>query len=285
MTGRGLEALAAEVGARDVFVFHVLSDERMVNLDGWGRGSGWAGNICLDPETEPFLAAAIENGSASIGPGSPARIFGPYWAEEAVAVRLDGHVVALGGQGVASLPAETLSRAAHRAVDEVSELGPKKQLADKLELAQAELSVATIEASSLGEAAVMLASAAAKALSCEFGAVLLIGEAAEVYLADEGWRPTATRDEVITALTPLIPPAREGLVVEQDLRHSPYAVPPLGFGDGLVSRCTTAFQVGARAGLLTVAHSGSAPRGFTDLCRSVITAMAAVAPLPLSRHD
>lgn len=284
MIGGGLEALAAEVGARDVFVFHVLSDQRMVNLDGWGRGSGWAGNICLDPETEPFLASAIESGRASMGPGSPTRIFGPYWAEEAVAMRLDGHVVALGGPGVASLPAETLSRAANQAVDEVSEVGPKKQLADKLELAQAELSVATIAGSSLGEASVMLASAAAKALSCEFGAVLLADDTVDVYLADEGWRPAATRDEVVTALIPLIPPASEGLVVEQDLRQSPYAVPPLSFGDGLVSRCTTALQIGHRTGLLTVAHSGSAPRGFTDLCRTVITAMAEIAPLPLSRH-
>lgn len=284
MTSGGLEGLAAEVGARDVFVFHVLSDERMVNLDGWGRGSGWAGNICLDPETEPFLASAMENGRAAVGPGSPTRIFGPYWADEAVAIRLNGHVVALGGQGVTSLPPETLSRAADRAVDEVSEVTPKKKLADKLELAQAGLSVATIDAASLAEASVMLASAAAKALSCEFGAVLLIGETMEAHLADEGWRPTATRDEVITALTPLIPPTGEGLVLEQDLRNSPYAVPPLSFGDGLVSRCTAAIRVGDRTGLLSVAHSGSAPRGFTDLCQSVITAMAAIAPLPLSRH-
>lgn len=285
MTGGGLERLAAEVGARDVFVFHILSDQRMVNLDGWGRGSGWAGNICLDPETEPFLATAIENGSAAIGPGSPARIFGPYWADEAVAVRLNGHVVALGGQGVTSLPPETLSRAADQAIDEVSEVTPKKQLADKLELAQAELSVATIDAASLAEASVMLASAAARALSCEFGAVLLIGETVQAYLTDEGWRPTATLDEVITALTPLIPPVSEGLVLEQDLRNSPYAVPPLSFGDGLVSRCTAALRVGDRTGLLSVAHSGSAPRGFTDLCQSVITAMAAIASLPLSRHN
>jgi hypothetical protein len=103
-------------------------------------------------------------------------------------------------------------------------------------------------------------------------------------VADEGWRPTATGDEVITALAPLIAPTGEGLVVEQDLRLSPYAVPPLSFTDGLVSRCTTRLSVRGRIGLLTVCHSGSAPRGFTDLCRDVITAMAAAATLPLSRH-
>jgi hypothetical protein len=280
----GLESLAAGVGARDLFVFHVLSDERMVNLDGWGRGSGWAGNICLDPETEPFLASALANGRAAIGPGSPTRIFGPYWAEEAVAVRLDAHVVALGGQGVTSLPAESLARAADRAVDEVGEIAAKKHLADKLELAQAELSVATIDAGSLEEACHLLASAAAKALSCEFGAVLLFRNPVMLGVADEGWRPTATSEEIVTAMAPLIPPAGDGLVVEQDLRLSAYAVPPLSFTDGLVSRCTARLSVGSRTGLLTVGHSGSAPRGFTDLCREVITAMAAAATLPLSRH-
>lgn len=280
----GLESLAAEVGARDLFVFHVLSDQRMVNLDGWGRGSGWAGNICLDPETEPFLATALADGRASIGPGSPTRIFGPYWAEEAVAVRLDGHLVALGGEGVTSLPAGRLARAADRAVDQVGEVAAKKQLADKLEVAQAELSVATIDAGSLEEASRLLASAAAKALSCEFGAVLLFGDSATVGVADEGWRPTATSDEIITALAPLIPAAGEGLVVEQDLRLSPYAVPPLSFTDGLVSRCTVPLSVAGGSGLLTVGHSGAAPRGFTDLCRDVISAMASAAVLPLSRH-
>lgn len=284
MSTPSLQSLASEVGAQDLFVFHLLSDERLVNLDGWGRGSGWAGNICLDPEIEPFLAAAVDEGRAAIGPGSPTRIFGPYWAEEAVAVRINGHVVALGGAGVASLSKQSITAAAVRAIDRMSEVGAKKQLADRLELAEAELSVATIDASSLDEAARQLASVAAKALSCEFGAVLLLGNEVGLHLADEGWRPAATREETITALTPLIPPSRQGILVEQDLRASPYAVSPLSFGDGLVSRCTVPLHVAGRQGLLTIAHSGSAPRGFTDLCRSVLTAMAAAAPLPLARH-
>lgn len=284
MTAESLEHLAAEIGAVDLFVFHVLSDERMVNLDGWGRGSGWAGNVCLDPETERFLASAMDTGIARMGPGSPTRVFGPYWAEEAVAVRKNGHVVAMGGPGIADLPEERIAETADKAVSAVEEVRTTRRLADKLEISQAELSVATIEAGSLHEAAEHLAHAAARALSCEFGAVLLLADPMTVTIADEGWRPAATTEEIATALIPLIGAVGEELMVEQDLRESPYAVPPISFKDGLVSRCSAPFDVDGRRGLIVVAHSGSAPRGFTDLCRRVAAKMASTATIPLSRH-
>lgn len=279
-----LESLAAELGADDLFVFHVLSDERMVNLDGWGRGSGWAGNVCLDPETEHFLASAITAGTARIGPGSPTRVFGPYWAEEAVAVKMNGHVVALGGRGVTALSQEAVMRAAGHVVEEISAVKANKLLADKLEITEARLSVATVEAESLQSAAALLASMAARSLSCEFGAILLLGDDVTLAVADEGWRSAATNDEVITALLPLIPALVDGILVEQDLRQSPYAVPPLSFGHGLVSRCTVSVNFIDHSGLLTVAHAGSAPRGFTDLCRNVASTMAEAATQTLSRH-
>lgn len=284
MSAESFERLAANLGAKDLFVFHLLSDQRMVNLDGWGRGSGWAGNVCLDPDTEKFLATALENGSAHVGPGSPTRVFGPYWAEEATAVRIDGHIVALGGEGVATLTPEAINQAAAEAIAQVTEVRANKQLADRLELTQAELAVVNIESLSLTEAMHQLASVAAKGLSCELGAVLLLGDDPRAVVADEGWRPVATEDELITALLPLVPATADGIFVEQDLRSSPYAMSPLGFADGLVSRCTVPVTMSDRTGILTVAHAGSAPRGFTDLCRSVASTMGSTAGKILARH-
>ncbi len=284
MTVHNLEALAFEVGAADIFVFHVLSDSRIVNLDGWGRGSGWGGNICLDPETEVFLAEALAGGVARIGPGSPTRVFGPYWAEEAVAFRSDGHVVALGGDGVTRLEDARIAETARQAVDSVRDVRASQRLAAKLEVAQAELSVATIIAADLGTTMKLLARTAAKALSCEFGAVLLLGDPPLIGMADEGWRPAATEDEIAAALMPVAAAASELLFLEQDLRLSPYAVPPVSFDDGLVSRCTVPFEVSGRRGFLIVGHAGSSPRGFTDLCQTVAMTMADSTSLPLSRH-
>lgn len=279
-----LEGLASEVGAADIFVFHVLDEERVVNLDGWGRGSGWAGNVCLNPNTEQFLASALHGRVARLGPGSPTRVFGPYWAEEAIAYRSNGHVVALGGTGVAGLSDIQIEATATRAVEAVQDVRASQRLAAKLEIAQAELSVATIRGKDLQETIDQLARIAARSLSCEFGAVMLLSSRVHMAVADEGWRPAATRDEVVTALMPLVTAVGSDLLIEQDLRESPYAVSPVSFNEGLVSRCTAPFEVADLRGLLIVGHSGSAPRGFTDLCRTVAETMAAVTPLPLSRH-
>lgn len=284
MTGRSLEQLAVNVGAEDIFVFHVLSDDRMVNLDGWGRGSGWAGNVCLDAATEQFLTEALESGLTRMRPGSPTRIFGPYWAAEAVAYRSNGHVVALGGEGVANLTDDQVEQTARSAVESVQDVRASQRLAAKLEIAQAELSVATIRAESLDDALHALARAAARALSCEFGAILLLTDPPTLAIADEGWRPTATPDEVTTSLIPLTAAAEAGLFLEQDLRLSPFGLPPVSFDEGLVSRCTVPFESGGQRGFLIVGHSGSAPRGFTDLCQTVATTMAGASSLPLSRH-
>lgn len=279
-----LERLATEIGAVDIFVFHILSENRMVNLDGWGHGSGWAGNVCLDPETERFLASALDGQTVRLGPGSPTRVFGPYWSEEAVAFRSDGHVVAFGGEGVASLPQAEIETTTAKAIEAVRDVGASQQLAAKLEIAEADLAVAKIQGATLDDTLGQLARTAARALSCEFGAVVLLGDSIQIAVADEGWRPIASRDEIVMALVPLAAAIGEDLIIEQDLRESPYAVSPISFNEGLVSRCTAPFEIADRRGLIVVGHSGAAPRGFTDLCRTVATTMASRSSLPLSRH-
>ncbi|MPZ71406.1 MAG: hypothetical protein GEU71_18065 [Actinobacteria bacterium] len=96
-------------------------------------------------------------------------------------------------------------------------------------------------------------------------------------MADEGWRPTGTEDEVIAALLPLQQAVSEGMLVEQDLSQSAFPYPPLSLQDGLVARCVVPLGPDGDIGVLVLAHAGSAPRGFTSLCQRVASTMGVTA--------
>lgn len=274
MSGDELAVLAEELGITDLFLFEPVAAGRLVNVDGHGRGRGWAGNIEVEPEAEPWLAEALERGMARISFGFPTRAFGPYWASEACAVWTGKHLVVFGGEGTAAIDDDRL-RAAARGVSSVAaEIPVAKRLADDLEVAQASLAVATLAGGSLQSVAKGLAESAAEALGCEFGAVFLYGPPQRVLLADRGWRPAATEDEVASALTPIARAAAAGLQVEQDLDRSPFGYRPLSFADGLVSRCSLGLGPGGSLGMITVAHAGDRPRGFTSLCQRIMVSIA-----------
>lgn len=164
-----------------------------------------------------------------------------------------------------------MAAAASDAAQPVSE---EKIAADEAEVRQALQSLAGLEMGSAEEMARHVASATARALSCEFGAVLLHGPPVRLVLADEGWHPAASDEEIIAALLPLLQVARDGMFVEQDLSQSAFPYRPLSFDDGLVARCVLPLGSGADLGLLVVAHAGAAPRGFTQLCQRVASTMA-----------
>lgn len=42
------QEIAARLGARDIFVFRRLEDDRLFNIGGVGRGAGWAGNVSVN---------------------------------------------------------------------------------------------------------------------------------------------------------------------------------------------------------------------------------------------
>jgi hypothetical protein len=270
------DALARRAGARDLFVLHRVARDRFVNLDGYGRGRGWAGNVTVDPAAEPWLSRVLELGLFRARYGFACRIFGPYWATEAVGVVAGDHVVVLGGSEVASLEDETLVALARDAAEMAGREPVARRLADELEISQAALEVATLTAENPEEAAQGLADRAAAALSCEFGAVLLENPL-RLFLADRGWRPPATEEEVMGALLPLRQVARQGVLVEQDISVSAYPFRPLAFEDGLVARLVVPLGERGRLGLLVVAHATGAPRGFTSLCQRVIVRIAEVA--------
>lgn len=274
--------IAASVGATDLFVLYRVADRRLVNLDGHGRGAGWAGNIDLDPTAERWLTEVVEGGLARVSHGMPRRIFGPYWATEAVGVVTGEYLIVFGGPGIAEIPDELVRDAATRAVSAADAIPVAKRLADDLEVTQAALTIARMRPGSVDEAARAIASTAARATSCEFGAVLLFGPPISLHLAEEGWRPSASEEEIAAALLPLAQALSDGLYVEQDTSESPFPYRPLTFEDGLVARCAVRLGEAGDLGVLVVAHSFESPRGFTMLCQRVMRTIGETAQATLS---
>jgi hypothetical protein len=279
-----LQDLAEQVRARDLFVLHRVGPNELVNLDGHGRGAGWAGIVSVDPAAEPLLAGAQRQRLVRHRRAVPARLFGPYWASEAVAVTVENDVVVIGGPGVAEGDDDALRAVARDAAALVAEVPVAKRLADELEVTKAALSVSTLRRPSLDDTAVAVAATAAGALSCEFGAVMVTEPAARVLLAPDGWRPPASEDEILAALLPLQAAIGADVLVEQDLGATAFPYRPLTLEDGLVSRA--AVRLGDRrfAGLLDVAHAAEAPRGFTSLCCRVLAALGGAAAQVLADH-
>ncbi|MGH2750658.1 MAG: hypothetical protein ACRDK3_07270 [Actinomycetota bacterium] len=270
-------ASAERAGAQDLFVLERIDGDRLFNVGGHGRGEGWAGNVSADPENEPLLYQAIDSGLARRVSGVPFRAFGPYWTSEIAAVEHEGSLVVVSGEGVTSLADDDLRSVASEALSPKRDVPQAKRDADELEVRQAVESIASVSRGSVDEAARAIAAHAARALSCEFAALLLSGPPVRLFVADEGWRPPATEDEIIAALLPLASAVAEGMLVEQDLSTSAFPYRPLGFEDGLVARCVVPLGSDGALGMLVTAHAGTSPRGFTQLCQRVASEMGAEA--------
>ncbi len=259
----------------DVFVLRRLTPNRLFNLGGAGRGSGWAGNVAIDPVAEGWLMPALDGRVSRRRSGVPFRALGPYWATEVAAVSVDDAVVVFGGPGVAAAGDDTLRAEATVHARQVLGVTDVKLDADALEIEQAVASLLR-PYTDVTAAAQSIATAAARALSCEFAAVVLWGPPVQLYLADEGWRPAATDEEIVAAIVPLASAARRHLICEQDTTTSAFPYRPLAFEDGLVARCAAPLGDGD-IGTLVMAHTATAPRGFTSLCQRVATEMAGAA--------
>lgn len=270
-----LEALASGAGASDLFILKEVRNEQLFNVDGFGRGAGWAGNVSLQPSQEPFIARVMTKGCATKRSGVPFRAFGPYWATDVAGARAGDSVVIVGGEGVSGMPEERIrSLAADAMASARHEVSNEKLDADELEVKQAIESLHQgADEADFEKLARHLATATARALSCEFGAVLLSGPPTRLYMADEGWRPVASEAETIAALLPLKQAVTNGILVEQDLSASNFPYPPLSFEDGVVARCVVPLGEGGKLGLLISAHTGHRPRGFTNLCQRVARSM------------
>lgn len=271
--GLDLAELASRVGATDVFVLVPVEDGRLFNVDGVGRGEGWAGNVTLQPAEEPVLARAASESEVLLEGSHPRRVFGPYWARRAAAIASEGTVVVFGGDELTDDSTKLVQTAEAIRRTAESTVTLTKLEADQAEIAQAKRSVYEAGKLNTEEQAVHLAAAAASALGCEYAAVYLPEKSSMPFIADRGWRPVASPEEVTAAILPLWQASRQGPLVEQDVSQSARVHRPLGWDDGVVSAAAAPLGPDGSVGVLVVVHTGIRPRGFTDLCARVLAAV------------
>lgn len=273
-----LDALAASVGARDIFVLRRITGTRFAHLGGVGRGRGWAGIIeaALD---DLYLGKGRGVGVPSRASAvQPWRVFGPYWATEVSIVALsDDEVIAFGssdgGLGRVAADDETLLAAAWTMSNAIDDVSPAKRLADELEMLHAVRALAAVRAETVAGAMAAIAAQAAESLSCEIGVVW--NSDGRMALANPGAELPGTRADVAKAMQQLW-----AGVAELPQCHQDAAAAPLPFPFDAASGVCSTYQVAIGdppAGLLLLAHTVATPRGFTNLCRDLGLQLSATA--------
>jgi hypothetical protein len=262
--------------APDVFVLRRVSPGRFVHLGGSGRGEGWAGIVEASLEDDASFAEALKSEHpVRIERDSAARIFGPYYARSAAIVPVSQDAVVVFGSPSGSVSAEdgALVAAAAEVNDALEPAGPAKQLAEQLELLEAVRAAVAVSPSPLDQAMEALAGIAAEALSCELG-LLYLANGDRLGIAERGWSLAVPRDEVLTSLRNVLGAGAFPFCV-QDARQAP---PPgtLSKDEGIRSYYLLELT-GIARGVLLVAHTDAAPRGFTLLCRQLGARVAEVA--------
>lgn len=275
------DAAAQSVGASDVFVLRRVSGNRFVHLGGAGRGAGWAGLIEVTSDEEKPLRQALEARRAvRLGHGGRELVFGPYYAHAAAFVPVTNDVVVVFGSPDRELdgPDEQLTSAAHLAADAVDGVTEAKRLADELEELEAVRAALQIDTRTLEEAMEAHVQVAKEALSCEVGAVYL-ADGDHVCVDERGWALDVDAGDVRHALRRVLEEGRFPTCV-QDASIVPLPA-PLDRAAGIRSYYALELTGPAR-GVLLVAHTDAAPRGFTLLCRRLGLRLAEVASAQLS---
>ncbi|MBV8080557.1 MAG: hypothetical protein JO186_09325 [Actinobacteria bacterium] len=269
-------AAAESVGAADVFVLRRVSGQRFVHFGGLGRGEGWAGIVEVSIGDEVPLSEALRTGRpVKLDHGGRELVFGPYYARAAAVVPVLPDIVVVFGASEHAITAdeETLQAAANTVAGEIEPAGPAKQLADELEVLEAVRAALSVPQSTVEDAMVALAAVAAEALSCELGIVYL-ADGDRVGVAERGWRRPAPDGELAAALRTTFD-AQEFPQCVQDARSAP---PPGALaGDPGIRSYYLLALTGAANGVLFVAHTDAAPRGFTLLCRRLGLRVAEIA--------
>jgi hypothetical protein len=273
------DAAAASVGASDLFVLRRVSGNRFVHFGGTGRGSGWAGLIEVSTDEEGSLGDALSTRRpVRLAHGGKELVFGPYYAHAAAFVPVTPDVIVVFGGENEALGAATddaLQAAAALAADAVESVTPAKRLADELEELDAVRAAAAVSAGTVEETMRALALVAAEALSCETAAVYL-ADGDRIELVDRGWELREPPKRVAAVLKSL---AVEGPYCVQDASVMPLPA-PLDRERGIRSYYLLELT-GLSKGVLFVAHTDAAPRGFTVLCRRLGVRLAGVASVGL----
>jgi hypothetical protein len=205
-------------------------------------------------------------------------VFGPYYAHAAAFVPVTPDVIVVFGGENEALRAATddaLQAAAALAADAVESVTPAKRLADELEELDAVRAAAAVSTGTVEEVMRALALVAAEALSCETAAVYL-ADGDRIELVDRGWELREPPKRVAAVLKSL---AVEGPYCVQDASVMPLPA-PLDRERGIRSYYLLELT-GLSKGVLFVAHTDAAPRGFTVLCRRLGVRLAGVASVGL----
>jgi hypothetical protein len=262
--------------APDVFVLRRVTAGRFVHLGGSGRGEGWAGIVEASLEEDASFAEALKSERpVRIERDDPERIFGPYYARSAAIVPVSNDAVVVFGMPDGSIEADdgALVAAAVEVNDALEPAGAPKRLAEQLELLEAVRAAVAVPPTPLGAALESLAGVAAEALSCELG-LLYVASGDRLGIAERGWSLAVSRDDVLTSLRNVLGGGVFPFCV-QDARQAP---PPgtLAKDEGIRSYYLLELT-GLARGVLLVAHTDAAPRGFTLLCRQLGARVAEVA--------
>lgn len=275
------DAAAASVGASDLFVLRRVSGNRFVHFGGSGRGSGWAGLIDVTSDEESSLGDALDTRRpVRLAHGGKDLVFGPYYAHVAAFVPVTTDVVVVfGGDDEALREAtdDALQSAATLAADAVESVTPAKTLADELEELDAVRAAVAVDAGTVEETMRALAVVAAEALACEVAAVYL-KDGDRIEVVGRGWELREPPERVAAALKSVLTESRFPYCV-QDASVVPLPS-PLDRERGLRSYYLLELT-GLSKGVLFVAHTDAAPRGFTLLCRRLGLRLADVASVGL----
>jgi hypothetical protein len=273
------DAAAASVGASDLFVLRRVAGNRFVHFGGTGRGSGWAGLIEVSTDEEGSMGDALSTRRpVRLAHGGKELVFGPYYAHAAAFVPVTPDVIVVFGGENEALGAATddaLQAAAALAADAVESVTPAKRLADELEELDTVRAAAAVSTGTVEETMRALALVAAEALSCETAAVYL-ADGDRIELVDRGWELREPPKRVAAVLKSL---AVEGPYCVQDASVMPLPA-PLDRERGIRSYYLLELT-GLSKGVLFVAHTDAAPRGFTVLCRRLGVRLAGVASVGL----
>jgi hypothetical protein len=276
-----VDAAAASVGARDLFVLRRVKDDRFVHFGGSGRGAGWAGIVEVAEGESPALARSLaDRAPVRVGDDAQTLVFGPYYARAAAVVPVTNDVVVVfgDGEGLAGAEDDSLQTAAAMAAHAVEQVSPAKRLADELEELEAVRAALEVPVDDVAEAMRGLGSVAAQVLSCELAAIYL-SDGERVEIVDRGWELAARPEPVAAALASVLEEERFPYCVQDAGVVPPPA--PLDREHGIRSYYLLELQ-GIARGVLFVAHTDAAPRGFTLLCRRIGLRLAEVASAQLA---
>ena len=279
------DAAAASVGATDLFVLRRVSGSRFVHFGGAGRGSGWAGLVEVSSDDEASLRETLQSGRpVRLEHGGKELVFGPYYARAAAFVPVTNDVVVVFGADGTALEEpsdDALHSAAMLAADAVGSVTPAKLLADQLEELEAVRAAMIAPAGGdVEETARTLGLAVAEALSCEL-AVVYLADPERVVIAERGWSLQASPEQVRAALASVLAHGRFPYCVQD---AAVVKLPePLDREPGIRSYYLLELT-GIARGVLFVAHTDAAPRGFTLLCRRLGQRLAGILSIRLGHE-